>query len=607
MSARGRGKASRWPVVVLAHAGLLTAAYWLAYALRFDFSIPDAEWSRFFVTLPLLLAIKLTVFGAFHLYDRVWRFIGMRDLLAIFRSVSLGSLAFTVATLLTYGYGVARSVFILDWVLSLALIGGTRLSLRALTEARVKRVEEGRRAVIVGAGNAAERLIREIQGSDRFPYEIVGMVDDDRRLRGRRIHGVEVLGPIESLPRVCSEKKAQEVLIAIPSAPGEQLRRIAEMGKSNGLVVKTVPALRELLDGTARIGQLVEVTPEDLLGRRFSPVDSDVLRGALHGKRILVTGAAGSIGSELCRQIAAFEPEELLLFDRAESNLYFTDLELQERHPDTRIVPVVGDILDRAKLAEVMSESKPQLVYHAAAYKHVPLMEKYPADAILNNVFGTEYVARAAIEHGVDRFVLISTDKAVDPVGMMGRSKRMAESLLLTLEGAGTTFIVTRFGNVLGSEGSVLPLFQWQISQGGPVTVTDLEASRYFMLMSEAAQLVLQAGAAGDGGQIYFLDMGEPILIADLAENLIRMSGYTPGEDIKIEEIGLREGERLTEELHTMREELVPSKHEKIFVSQKKPFSHEEFGADLELLRKAVSERDPAAAVETLKQMADRY
>jgi FlaA1/EpsC-like NDP-sugar epimerase len=345
----------------------------------------------------------------------------------------------------------------------------------------------------------------------------------------------------------------------------------------------------------------------DVLVGKAVPLNRDQLRRELRGRRILVTGAAGSIGSALCRQLATFEPELLLLFDWEEKGLSFLDLELRRTYPSLMVIPILGNIQDRQKVEEVITAYAPEVIYHAAAYKYVPLMETHPLEAIENNVFGTETVAQAARRGGVKKFVLISTDKAVRPVGVMGMTKRVAECLLLSLDGGPTTFVAVRFGNVLGSDGSVLPLFRWQIAQGGPLTVTDPEATRYFMLLSEAAQLVLQAGAMGKGGEVFFLDMGEPVRILDLAENLVRLSGLEPDQDIPIQIVGLRPGERLREALVQEQEELLPTEHDKVLMVQNHRFDAEGFRRDLERLRCLVADRDRAGAVEHLKGMAGRY
>jgi len=595
-------------MIVLAHAGLVALGYGLAFLLRFDFRLPAGEWDRFLQTLPLVLLGRLVVFAWLHLYEGLWWYVSMRDILAMLKAVTLGSLLFLAAVLVIFGLGFPGSIFLLDWVLCLALVGGARLAIRALRESsRKNREVEGRRALIVGAGDAGEMLIREIDRSLTLNYEVVGFVDDDPRKQGRRIHGIEVVGTFEELPEICQARAIQELLLAIPSATGEQKRRIIKWCRASGVAFKTVPALNELLQGRARIGHLQEVRPEDLLGREGIRLNLDRLRQELQGKRILVTGAGGSIGSELCRQLAAFEPEVLILFERAESSLYFADLELRRQHPRLQVIPVVGDILDRRRVEEVIRASTPDLLYHAAAYKHVPLMEEHPLEGIVNNVFGTESVAVAAREGGLKKFVLISTDKAVRPVGIMGMTKRVAECLIQVCNGGPTTFVAVRFGNVLGSDGSVLPLFQWQIARGGPLTVTDPEASRYFMLLSEAAQLVLQAGAMGKGGEVFFLDMGEPVKILDLAHNLVRLSGLEPGKDILIEVIGLRPGERLNEALLMDGEELLPTEHEKVLMVWNQGFNRAQFAKDLEELRRLVGARDREGAVTQLQAMAARY
>lgn len=598
----------RRAVIVAAHVALLAIAYLLAFLLRFDFRVPAEQWNRFLQTLPLLVLVRAVIFARFHLYEGLWRYVSMPDILAILKAVTLSSLIFLAGVLAFFGHGFPRSVFILDWMLCLALVGGVRLALRAFRESsRMYRQSGGRRTIIVGAGDAGEMLIREMDRNLALNYQVVGFVDDDFRKQGRRIHGIEVVGTVDQLPQLCRSQQVREILIAIPSATQDQWRSILERCRVSGVPFKTVPALNDLLQGKARIGQVQEVRPEDLLGREAVRLDLDGLRREIQGRRILVTGAAGSIGSELCRQLAAFEPEILLLFDRVESSLYFIDLELKRKYPFLKIVPIVGDILDRRRVEEVIRAHAPDLLYHAAAYKHVPLMEEHPLQAILNNVFGTEAVAVAAREGGLNKFVLISTDKAVRPIGIMGMTKRVAECLIQACNGSPTTFVAVRFGNVLGSDGSVLPLFQWQIARGGPVTVTDPEASRYFMLLSEAAQLVLQAGAMGKGGEIFFLEMGEPVKILDLAHNLVRLSGLEPGKDIPIEVIGLRPGERLNEALVMDGEQLLPTEHEKVLMVWNQGFNRAQFAKDLEELRRLVGARDREGAVTQLQVMAARY
>ena len=597
----------RWGIVLL-HACLVALAYGLAFLLRFDFSLPHGQWVRFLQTLPILLLVRMAVFAWFQLHEGLWRYVSMQDILAILRAVTISSVIFLAAVLVFFGHGFPRSVFLLDWVLCLALIGGVRLALRAFWESGRKDREVGtKRTIIVGAGDAGEMLIREIQRNSALNYEVVGFVDDDPRKQLRKIHGVGVVGTLDQLPYLCRDKEVEEILIAIPSADKSHRRHIIERCRMSGVPFKTVPAMNELFQGKAVISQLQEVRAEDLLGREAVRLDLDRLKEELAGKRVLVTGAGGSIGSELCRQVATFEPRMLILFERAENHLYFVGLELRQLHPRLHVISVVGDVLDQRKVEEVMRAYAPDLVYHTAAYKHVPLMEAHPLEAIENNVFGTKSVALAARQTGVKKFVFISTDKAVRPVGVMGMTKRVAECLLLSLEGGPTTFLAVRFGNVLGSDGSVLPLFQWQIARGGPVTVTDPEASRYFMLVSEASQLVIQAGAMGKGGEIFFLEMGEPVRIVELAKNLIQLSDLEPGRDIQIELIGLRPGEQLKETLVTDYEDLRPTEHEKVLMVQNKHFDAGKFQSDLHVLRRLVEGRDREGAVEQLKLMAARY
>ncbi len=394
----------RRPVMVVLHTILVAAAYLLAFQLRFDFRLPFAEWHRFLTTLPALVAVRMAVFAWFHLYEGLWRYVSMRDILTILKAVTLSSLIFLAGNLVFFGHGSARSVFLLDWVLCLALVGGVRLAFRALRESRRRYSGVGgRRILIVGAGDAGEMLIREIQGNLTLNYEVVGFVDDDPRKHGKRIHGIEVVGTVDQLPELCQTQEVQEILIAMPSATREQARRIIERCRASGVRFKTVPGLDQLLQGKVRIGQLQEVRPEDLLGREPVRLDLDRLRDELQGKRILVTGAGGSIGSELCRQLATFKPERLVLFERAETSLYFVDLELRQAHPQLQVIPVLGDILDRHKAQEVFAAYRPEVVYHAAAYKHVPFMEKHPLDAIQNKIFGTEIVADVACQWGVTK------------------------------------------------------------------------------------------------------------------------------------------------------------------------------------------------------------
>jgi FlaA1/EpsC-like NDP-sugar epimerase len=598
----------RRPFIVLVHLLLVVTAYLAGYLTRFDLDLPP-EWRTFVLqSLPLLVAIRLGVFAWLHLYAGLWLYVSLRDALAIAKAVGLSSTMFLAASLLLLGRRPPWSVFLLDAIYCVLLVVGVRLALRVIREQAGAIVHSSPRpAIIVGAGDAGEMLLRQLGRSLTLSYHIKGFVDDEPRRRGLRIHGTAVLGTIDDLPALCRVHGVQEVLIAIPALTQLDQRRILERCREGGIVAKTVPALSELLHGRARRVQLQDVVPKDLLSREAVSLPPEQLGPEFRGRRILVTGAAGSVGSELCRQLVTFEPELLVAFDRAESGLYFLDLELKRKQTTCRVVPVVGDILDLARLEEIVREHAPDLIYHAAAYKHVPLMEEHPLDAITNNLFGTESVLTASLNTGVKKLVLISTDKAVRPVSVMGMTKRIAECLLQAAGGGPTTLVAVRFGNILGSDGSVLPLFQWQISRGGPVTVTHPEATRYFMLLSEAAQLVLHAGAIGQGGEIFFLDTGEPIRILDLARDLLRLSGFHPGEDVPIEMIGLRPGERLNEELVMDREELGATDHPKVFTARNPVLDADAFRLDLAKLRRLVAARDVKAAVEQLRAMSGRY
>jgi FlaA1/EpsC-like NDP-sugar epimerase len=596
---------SRRRLVIATGYGLLAfVAYLLAFLVRFDFAIPSHQWYWFSLTVPFLLLFRLSVFAHYRFHDDLWSYVGMNDVIAITKAVVLGSVFFLATVLLFFGHGYPRGVFVLDLLLCIAMLTGARIAVRAVRDRRSRRGRDSKkRTVIVGAGHAGRMLALEVARSESLDYVVVGFADDDPRKQGGRIQGVEVLGTIEEIPDICRDNEIDEILIAIPSASRDQRILIARACRLSGVVFRTVPPLTELLKGRASIAELDTLSPEALIGRDAVQLDEELLDFELRGRPILVTGAGGSIGSALCRELATLEPEALILFERAESSLYFAELELKMRHPDLTVIPILGDILNREKVESVMQEYRPEIVYHVAAYKHVPMTEAHPLEAIENNVFGTEIMARAAIRAEVEKFVAISTDKAVNPVGIMGMTKRISECLLLEMDSSVTTFVVVRFGNVLGSDGSVLPLFQMQIDNGGPVTVTDPEASRFFMLPSEAAQLVLQAGAMGEGGEIYFLNMGEPIRILDLAENMIRMNGYEPGTDMPIELVGLRPGERLHEELFTQGEMLSLSAHEKVYRVGNGHLDAANFGRKYKTLKRLVADANVEGAVQCLKSM----
>jgi FlaA1/EpsC-like NDP-sugar epimerase len=575
--------------IIALHLLLFPVGYYLAFLLRFDFDLRlTARYMVVFLeTLPIVLAVRAVAFGAFGLYRGCWRYVGISDLTALLKAVTLSS-ALTLGVLYFAGMlrVYPRSVVFLDWAVCLLMFGGMRFAVRLVKDEpsllfHVPRKDQVR-AVVIGAGSAGERLIRELRRDRHARIAPVALVDDDPTKRGMSLHGVSVLGATEDLAEVARNSGAALAIIAIPSAARREMMAMIQSCKDAGLECQIVPSLPELLSGRAKLSQLRDVDIEDLLGRGAVELDLAEARQRLAGKVVMVTGGAGSIGSELARQLAVLRPGRLVLVEQAESALYFVQLELADAYPDLELVPVIADVTDRARMAELFGAQRPDFVFHAAAYKHVPLMEHNVAEAVRNNVGGTLCVAQNAARFGAEKFVLISTDKAVRPSSVMGATKRIAERIVLgwpTLVESRTDFRAVRFGNVLGSAGSVIPLFKAQLAKGGPLTVTDPEVTRYFMTIPEAAQLVLLAATLPEAaGRISMLEMGEAVRIADLAENLIRLSGLTPGVDVEVRYTGLRPGEKLYEELMSGVEETVSTGVEKIRVLR----THEADGGALE-------------------------
>lgn len=571
----------RRPVVLGLHLLLVPLGYYMAFALRFDFRPPERHIDLFWRTVPYLMVLRMASFAIFGLFHGWWRHVGMRDLIDLVRATTLSSVLLLLALFMTgdltgagSGELLPRSVLVLDWITALVLFGGLRFGVRAFREERLLpwRARRGRPALIIGAGTAAERLLRETQREGQSEICPVAMVDDDPDKRGMRLHGVPVVGTSRDLKALVASSGIKLLVIAIPSATRGEMRDIVEACLETGVDFKIVPSMRELLDGRARLGELRKVQIEDLLGRDAIDLGVEGPRGDLEGRTVMVTGGAGSIGSELARQVAGFGPRRLLVLDQAESPLYFTNLELRAAHPELEVIPIIADVTDAARMESVFARHRPDFVFHAAAYKHVPLMEDNPVEAVRNNVIGTLTVAQSAARYGAEKFVLISTDKAVYPSSVMGATKRLAEQIVLGwpgLRASGTDFRAVRFGNVLGSDGSVIPVFKRQLAAGQPITVTHPEVTRYFMTIPEAVQLVLQAAALHDaGGRICMLEMGEPVRIVELAENLIRLSGLEPYTDVPIVFTGLRPGEKLHEELMEAREATVPTAISKVRVVQ---------------------------------------
>ncbi len=554
----------RRPLIVAMHLLMAGFANWCAFWLRFDGVVPEWAFALQLQTLPILLALRAVFLIYFQSYESVWRYTSIWDL----RNLALATLSSTVAfyVIVRWGLGSAnypRSVYIIDAILMTLLVGGARLAPRLQRELLCS--QGNRRVLVYGAGDAGEAIVRSLRSNPFEGYHPIGFLDDDSAKIGQRIHGVRILGTLDHLPQIMETLSPQVVLVAIPNVAPAVLRSLVRTMAPYRGTIKIIPNLRRLLDGKIELSQIRNLAVEDLLMRDPVELGGAATRNLFVGKRVLVTGAGGSIGSELCRQIAACQPAVLVLYERYENSLYAVQNELVQQGHRDRIVAAIGDITDEARLSAVMSQYRPQIVLHAAAHKHVPLMEASPCEAVKNNVGGTRLVAKTADRHRVERFIMISTDKAVNPTSVMGATKRIAEFIVQnTARTSQSCFATVRFGNVLGSNGSVVPLFLDQIKAGGPVTVTHPEVQRYFMLIPEAVQLVLQATALNNSGATYVLDMGEQIKVLDLARNLIRLSGYIPDDEIPITFVGLRPGEKLYEELVGTEETVQPSSVDKI-------------------------------------------
>jgi FlaA1/EpsC-like NDP-sugar epimerase len=545
---------------------LIVSANLTAFLLRFDGEIPAPYDRIMLLGLPLVVAVFGAGLWAFGIQRGLWRYVGLHDLGRIlWASVASSVVLFGLIHFALGWTSYPRSVIIMTGLFTGMYLAGIRLTVRWFREWLQVLGTTARRVLVVGAGNAGELLIRDIQSDATYHYRPVGLVDDDPLKQRMRVHGVPVVGAINDIPALTRQLVVHEIIVALPSASTMVKQRILAASEGCKVPIKLLPNVKQLLSDPAALRQVRPMSLEDLLQREPVQMDRQELHPLLEGKRVLVTGAGGSIGSELCRQIAHYKPACLVLFERYENGLHALDLELRARFPHLNIVPAVGDATVPDRVAEVLRQTSPDLVFHAAAHKHVPLMELNPKEAVRNNVFGTKVVAEAALAAGVDRFVLISTDKAVNPTSVMGATKRIAEELIQNLNETGRTRCsVVRFGNVLGSNGSVVPLFAEQIRMGGPVTVTHPDIKRFFMTIPEAVQLVLQASVLGQGGEIFVLDMGEQIRIADLARNMIVLSGLVPDRDIHIAYTGLRPGEKLYEELFEESEQVEPTVHSKI-------------------------------------------
>jgi len=599
-----------WQVVV--DAGLVAAAWFLAFSLRFDRGIPVFYETLFQRTILIVVAIKVVVFVLFGFYNHWWRYVSTRDMWRLVRGVTVASLVADVTVYLAspvHHLRLPRSIAVMDWLLTLALVAGARLLVRTIVErpAPGGLVARGKEVLVVGAGDAAQLIVREMLKSPALGYTPIGLVDDDPRKKNVRLHGVRVLGTTQELPHLLRESRPDEVLIAIPSASGEARQRIVDATREARIPVKTLPGIHELISGDHDLAaQIRPVQVEDVLGREPVEVDLEAVASYLAGQTVLVTGAGGSIGSELCRQISRLGAARLVLVDQSEPALFEIERELVDERGFPPAIPVLADVKNRTKMRQLFERYQPKVVFHAAAYKHVPLMEANPIESVRNNVLGTKVVAEVAVEFGAERFVLISTDKALNPRAVYGQCKALCEWIVETFghrPDIATRFVAVRFGNVLGSSGSVISIFRRQIQRGGPVTVTDRRMTRYFMTTPEAVALVVQAGGIGGRGEVFVLDMGDPVPIVDLARNMIRLSGKEPERDIAIDFIGVRPGEKLHEELVGEHETATPTSHPKIMKVTRPAVDAGWLDEQLGVLERLVEEGDTLELVSVLTSM----
>jgi FlaA1/EpsC-like NDP-sugar epimerase len=546
----------------------------LAVFIRFDGDFEPVYFNQMVKLLPAILVISMSAFFAMGLYNRLWRYASIREMVAIICAVSLSFILIGAYSKYIINVSISYSIFTLSWLLNIVLIGGSRLGIRILHYLLLQMQYQPNNltnVLIIGAGDAGAMIAREIKQRYYESKKLIGFIDDDEYKHKQMLFGVKVLGSRHDITKIVTKSQINEIIIAMPSVNGEIIREIIRECKATECEVKILPGLYELIDGKVTVQQLRKVDLEDLLRRDPVNLNVEEIAGYLSGKRVLVTGAGGSIGSELCRQIAKMKPEKLILLGKGENSIYEIDRELKLKYPHLHIEPVIADVRDQERIHSVFSRLKPQVIFHAAAHKHVPLMEAQPEEAVRNNIFGTKTVAEAADRVHAEIFIMISTDKAVNPTSVMGATKRVAELIIQSMNKVSNTkYAAVRFGNVLGSRGSVVPLFRKQIAAGGPITITHPDMERYFMTIPEASQLVLQAGALAKGGEVFVLDMGEPVKIVDLAKDLIELSGLVPDKDIKIEFTGLRPGEKLFEELLTAEEGTTATQHSKIYMASLK-------------------------------------
>lgn len=594
--------------VVLDIIILILVSYFSLY-LRFEHLVWDHYFDAVTLSLPWMILAYLGSLFAFKVYHRMWRYAGSRDMIMLCLATTCGAILYWFFTR-ELEFNIPRSIYIISWIIATGAMGFTRLGFHYMLTGyihRLQRTSDRIPVLIVGAGDAGAMIAKEIISDASHKRRIVGFVDDNDQKRNFIVQGAKVLGNRNDIPNLVKLLNVREIIIAMPSASAHDIRKIVEICTPLKCKINTLPGLYQLLDNQVSVSQLRPVDIEDLLQRDEIKLDTTAIAQYIKGKKVLITGAGGSIGSEICRQVIFHKPSQIVLLGHGENSIYLIHQELLKSFGTvgTDIKPVIADIVNREQLDEVFALYRPDVVFHAAAHKHVPLMEMQPRAAVINNVQGTRNVAECAGKYGVDRFVMISTDKAVNPTSVMGATKRVAEKVIQMVgKSYKTKYMVVRFGNVLGSRGSVIPLFRKQIREGGPVTVTHPEMVRYFMTIPEASRLVLQAGAMGHGGEVFLLDMGSPVKIVDLARNIIRLSGFEPDVDIPIVYSGLRPGEKLYEELLTAGEGTTHTKHDKIFEAAIEAMDVDELEAKLQILMQA---RGDEAIIEALKQIAPAY
>ncbi|MCS3904390.1 FlaA1/EpsC-like NDP-sugar epimerase [Methylohalomonas lacus] len=590
--------------IILHDLGMAAVAWYLAWLARFNLAFPYPRWELSLQLLPEILIIQGFVFWYFGLYRGLWRFASIPDLWNIIKAALLGALSISLVLFIqTRLQGIPRSILVLYPLFLILLLGGPRLGYRLFKDRRLTLDRSvKKRVLIIGAGRAGETLVRDMLREEGGAP--VGFLDDDPELAGSRVHGLPVYGGIDQVKRVVDQYEVDLIIIAVPSATGQQMQRIVAACEETNLPMRTLPSLQDMMSGRPALSDLRELSIEDLLGRDKVDLDWPAIRQGIHQKVVLVSGGGGSIGSELCRQIAALAPAQLIIVERSEFNLYRIHADLEANYPQVPLVAVLGDVCDRQTVDRVLEQYQPQVIFHAAAYKHVPILEQYLREAVQNNIIGTRHMAESAARHACEKFVLISTDKAVNPINMLGKTKRAAEILCDSMNGqSATRYITVRFGNVLGSDGSVVPLFQRQIREGGPVTVTHPDMQRYFMTIPESCQLILQAGAMGEGGEIFVLDMGQPVRIAYLAEQMIRLSGQVPNRDIEIQFTGLRPGEKLDEELFHDGEMVAETCHPKILLARHTRCSHAALNELWQAMQEAATQYEEQQLRELIEQL----